>query len=145
MSDAGIEKEYEEQLQTAARYLDVIVTIDGDERVVRTFMDTPEGRGVAAKVADTWMELPAVEKVRVVPVGAGAERDRESRDTREVRPRTGQEPTASTRPTRCCQPQMLRKPSGPRLCHSLKCSDKTKRGEPIDVKTYAKHAEWGTT
>jgi hypothetical protein len=142
MSDAAIDRAYEENLQAVARYLEVWVTYQDGRRVKRrVFLDTPEGRQSAAKNADTWMELPLVTRVDVVPVGAGAERDQ----TREVRPITEQEPTAPTRVAceygrRLCKPKVRIQPSGRRLFHSDDCP--ASPGEQIGARSYAQGRTW---
>jgi hypothetical protein len=132
MSDAAIDRAYEEDLQAAARYLEVWVTYQDGRRVKRrTFLDTPEGRQSAAKNADTWMELPLVERVDVVPVGAGGA------------PSSGTPDVSAPAPSRatCCTPRMIAKPSGRRLCHSLDCPDKP--GEPIPIaREHVKGRNW---
>jgi hypothetical protein len=147
MSDAAIDRSYEEDLQAAARYLEVWVTYQDGRRIKRrTFMDTPEGRQLAAKNADTWMELALVERIEVVPVGAGGQgngRVESPADAAAIqRERERPVPTRATceAGSRLCQPQFSVGPSGKRLRHHWTCP--AKPGEPISLKEYAKGREW---
>jgi hypothetical protein len=147
MSDAAIDRAYEEELQAAARYLEVWVTYQDGRRIKRrVFLDTPEGRQSAAKNADTWMELPLVKEVVMVPV-RGDNRSSEGRDSDATQARAGSpagESRTSAGPPQkahCCTPRMIAKPSGRRLCHSLSCPDKP--GDPIPIaREHVKGRNW---
>jgi hypothetical protein len=147
MSDAAIDRSYEEDLQAAARYLEVWVTYkSGKRRKVRTFLDVPgsvgenAGRVVAAKAADQWYELDAVERVEVVPVGAVS--------PREAGHGGGRAPSRTPAPiratcevgSRLCRLETYAGPSGKRVRHGWSCPDRP--GEPISLKEYAKGREW---
>lgn len=147
MSDADIELLYEQQLQADTRYLEIWVTfLSGERRKVRTFVDTPVGRQVAAKKADEQFMLPAVDRVEVVPVGPGM-RDRTGTRTRHEGIRTagsslvpGPSRATCEYGKRLCEVRMVPKPSGRRLCHGKECPDRP--GEVISTREYAQGRQW---
>jgi hypothetical protein len=119
VSDSAIDAMYEAELKAAARYLEVRVEFSGGKtETVRKFLDTPEGRVHAGKVADEWFELDKVERVEIVPirrhgypgapVEAGERSPRHARKATTV-PAANRVPASSRA---CCEPRLFPSPTG---------------------------------
>jgi hypothetical protein len=143
MSDSDIELGYEQDLQADTRYLEIWVTfLSGERRKVRTFVDTPVGRQVAAKKADEQFALPAVNRVEVVPVrGTPGRKEGPGIAGTKARERAASSERATCEyGRRLCEVRMVPKPSGRRLVHGDECPDRP--GEVISTREYAQGRTW---